>query len=66
MVHHWPSGQAAAPTGAAAGTTPVTAATEDLPYVYLAMASDLNAADLAAWTDAARVVLNLHEFINRD
>jgi len=28
--------------------------------------SDLDAADLAAWTDAARVVLNLHEFINRD
>ena len=30
------------------------------------VAADLDPADLAAWTDAARVVLNLHEFINRD
>jgi hypothetical protein len=30
------------------------------------VAADLDPAELAAWTGAARVVLNLHEFINRD
>jgi hypothetical protein len=30
------------------------------------VAADLDPAELAAWTDAARIVLNLHEFINRD
>lgn len=29
-------------------------------------ATDLDPAELAAWTSAARIVLNLHEFINRD
>jgi hypothetical protein len=29
-------------------------------------ATDLDPAELAAWTGAARIVLNLHEFINRD